>query len=161
MEPELEEALYMEFPYLFSILFEDQYQAPQQPSNPHVSQIHIRSGWYKILYNLCLTLNAIIAKEGLDPTNVYFTTIKQKFGVLRVYMRSTSRSPGDDLGQALARATEESGRTCEECGEAGELRMERWRAVRCDRCQVMWREERERRLRCWVAEQKERKGRWV
>ena len=162
MEPELEEALYMEFPYLFRPLFEDQYHSTQQqPSHPHVRQIRIRSGWYKILYNLCLALNAIIAKEGLDPTQVYFTTIKQKFGVLRVYMRYGSRSTGDELGKAVAKASEESGRTCEECGEVGELRMERWWTVRCDGCYARWREERERELRRWVVERKERKGRWV
>ena len=129
MEPHLEEALYMEFPYLFSFLF-DQYKSAEA-SEPHKSQIRTRSGWYKILYNLCLALNSIIAREGIDPKLVYFTTIKQKFGGLRVYMTHPS-APVGAIGEALAKATEESKRTCEDCGAVGELRAAWWVAVRCD-----------------------------
>lgn len=65
----------------------------------------------------------------------------------------------DDIGEALAKATEESGRTCEDCGAVGKLRAARWVAVRCDGCDARWREERE--SKSCVVERKEQKGRWV
>ena len=45
----------MEFPYLFRAYTEH---------SSYQEHIETDSGWYKIIYNLCLALNAVIDKEG-------------------------------------------------------------------------------------------------
>lgn len=45
----------------------------------------------------------------------------------------------------MEKAVEESERTCETCGEEGEMWTEGWRGGRCDGCERRWREEKARR----------------
>ena len=75
-------------------------------------------------------------RTGIDPLEFYFTCVKEKFGLLRVY---TSRYL-DATDKAIGKAVEESERTCESCGEIGEMRHAGWMAVRCDDCEKRYRE---------------------
>ena len=80
----------------------------------------------------------------LDPTLVYFDQVKEKFGMLRVYMSWETQAIED----AIVRAEDESERTCEMCGGCGEHVYEdvgggsTWELVRCEECLKQWREER-------------------
>ena len=91
----------------------------------------IGDGWYQLYLHLCTDLTAIIDLKDLDPSEFFFVQVKEKFGLLRVYMSSET----DDMRIAIQKAEEESERTCETCGMEGTLRHDGWMKVRCDECQ--------------------------
>ena len=86
-----------------------------------------RDGWYAVIDRL---LTAIETAGLAESANI--VQIKQKFGGLRVY-----GLPHTEALQALVTiAEEEARRTCERCGEPGELRPKGWFEVRCDACEA-------------------------
>jgi len=80
-------------------------------------------GWFHIIDQLCERL------MQLDHP-VEFAQIKEKFGLLRVYLDNYS-TESDDL---LAWAERASGTTCERCGCSGKLNKRGWQSVRCQGC---------------------------
>ncbi|KAG7006450.1 hypothetical protein G7Y79_00014g036250 [Physcia stellaris] len=138
MKPHLVQYLHADFPPLFRVL-----TLPTKQPEP----IPIGDGWYQILRNLCLSLTGIITDQGLDPQAYYFTHIKEKFGLLRFGLTGDREATDEVRGKAV----EESERTCETCGEEGEMRTEGWMAVRCDGCERRWREEKARRRAAGMA----------
>jgi hypothetical protein len=64
--------------------------------------------------------------EEIPQVSVY--TIKEKFGIMRVYHMG-----GDDYINGLVSMAESmTSRVCEVCGEPGELRHEKWIKTLCD-----------------------------
>ena len=96
-------------------------------------------GWYDIIYRLSLTLARIIRADNLDPKIHCFGQIKEKFGVLRVYLGG----PGHEkLQEAVREAERQSESVCEMCGGEGILRRGEWLATLCDGCEDIARERR-------------------
>jgi len=122
MKPTLTQSLYAQFP-----LLHDQYTLPPSPTSVELA---IGDGWYHLYYKLCNELQCIIDIHELDPQAYHFTTVKQKFGLLRVYMHART----DEMAKAIGKAVEESGRTCERCGGEGRLYEGRRMCVRCEGC---------------------------
>ena len=89
-------------------------------------------GWFGIIDRLS-------AKLAADP-NLVVSQLKEKMGLLTVYFEpgepaSPKTETSTDRGLQEARA--ESGRTCEICGEPGEIaaRLRGWVSVRCVPCE--------------------------
>lgn len=82
-------------------------------------------GWYEILRGVSAKI------EALDPSGkVWAVQVKQKFGVLEIYLSS-----GHPEIEALLRQVREvSASTCEVCGAPGKLHRGSWYHVACDRC---------------------------
>jgi hypothetical protein len=66
---------------------------------------------------------------GLTAKSFCVDVVKEKYGLLRVYMNKSTR----EIQQAIQDAKEESLTTCEVCGQPGELRIHTaWYYVGCD-----------------------------
>ena len=90
-------------------------------------------GWLDLLEILCRQIQCHVDNE-LKKNEKYevtkFLQIKEKYGALRVYVKS------DDLYvHGLIRMTEAvSAKTCELCGSPGKLKTSGWMKVRCENC---------------------------
>lgn len=84
-------------------------------------------GWYNILEDLCEKLS--------HYQDITFAQIKEKFGVLTVYLNSIRDEDYDEVMGLLIRAEEKSSETCEICGAPGELRGGGWLRTLCDECE--------------------------
>ena len=83
-------------------------------------------GWGQIVQRLIRDLFELGWDGQLDQ-------IKEKYGELRFYIGGAS----DEIFNRIDRATDESIRICEQCGETGRLRNESyWITTRCDKCGV-------------------------
>jgi hypothetical protein len=113
MKDESLEALYKKYPGLFkqdNLYFE------------------CGDGWYHIIDCLAQQIDFIIEEDKLDREFCYVSQVKEKYGILRVYMASET-----DKMSALIRFAEDlSAMTCEVCGSPGRMNMGRWLEVRCD-----------------------------
>lgn len=97
----------------------------------------IGKGWYLLVSDLVKSCQEIVP-------DIRFPQIKEKFGVLRVYVAY----PYDDNGNTLVtkqdqdrvqaiifQAEELSSRICELCGDSGSGRdLYGWQVTRCDKC---------------------------
>jgi hypothetical protein len=75
-------------------------------------------GWFPLLWRLCEDVEPIVVKaekKSGEPFEVL--QVKQKFGTLR--FRASHHT--DAIDQRIARAQEQSSRTCEICGQQGRL----------------------------------------
>ena len=86
-------------------------------------------GWFDIVWRLCGDLEPLVA-ELEQETGLKFEIlqVKEKFGGLRVYTNQAN----DAIRQRLGAAAEESFRTCEACGQPGQLREGRSIKTLCD-----------------------------
>jgi len=84
-------------------------------------------GWFNILKSLCAQINHYVAQHpGME---VRFLQVKEKFGSLRVYHN------GDENVRKIVDQHEElSERTCEQCGQPGEVIKTGWMACLCPEC---------------------------
>lgn len=76
-------------------------------------------GWYQILEDLCEELSQI--------SGVEFAQIKNKFGLLRIYIDN----PTEEANLLIGEAEIKSAHTCESCGFPGE--QDGW-IIRCEKC---------------------------
>ena len=106
----------------------------------------IDDGWYKLYYDLCTDIERIIETRKLDPDKYCFSQVKEKFGFLRVYMTAST----DEISEVIAQAQALSEKTCERCGDVGNLCDWGWLGVRCVECRRVEAVEREAR---WVRSQ--------
>ena len=83
-------------------------------------------GWYKILDELC---------AKLEPYGVVAAQIKEKFGGLRFYLESTPSDKWDEIHNLITEAERQSYKTCERCGQPGDLRGGGWARTLCDDCE--------------------------
>lgn len=90
--------------------------------------ITVGEGWGAIIEKLADKIQAYLDTNPLVE-QVKVTQVKEKFGTLRFYYDG-----GDDAVYAMVRDAEnESSRTCETCGDHGELRTGGWLKTLCDR----------------------------
>lgn len=87
--------------------------------------IETDDGWYGVIKQMCEKLDAL----GL--IDLQFAQIKEKYGLLRVYL-DFEDARADDIVNWAERA---SGVTCEACGEPGRLRKRGWWKTRCNKCE--------------------------
>lgn len=93
-------------------------------------EISMPIGWYPLFIELCKNIYAVLKQYPESKfINVYFTQVKEKFGVLRAYIRvSPETNISEDILKEinnkifnLIAATErKSVDICERCGEPGE-----------------------------------------
>jgi hypothetical protein len=128
-----------------------------------------RGGWIPILNNLCDSLETLARSDYPD---LRIVQIKEKFGGLRVYtegapvianleaVRTKKEAPTPTLvGKFINIATRLAEKTCEFCGEEGELRTEGMRWIRT-LCDTHYAEERIRFLESDVVEARVQAERW-
>ena len=84
-------------------------------------------GWFKLIDELSAKLEAM-NKEG---ANIVAGQVKEKFGGLRFYVGAAP----EEAHKLIEAAESASYKTCEFCGEPGEVRQGGWIKTRCDRCQ--------------------------
>ncbi|CAH0034517.1 unnamed protein product [Clonostachys rhizophaga] len=120
MRKELETKLRTDFPELYA--------------NLQYKQFESLDGWYDIIYRLSANIADIISNHDDMKQNVYTAfQVKEKFGALVFYINRFT----DEIYEAIAKASEESLRTCETCGGEGKLLKDSWswRTI-CDGCEV-------------------------
>lgn len=88
-------------------------------------------GWRDVIDTLCGRIDAYVKeKQKVSPKfSVVATQVKEKFGTLRFYIYG-----GDDAIYDMIDAAEhQSGRTCEVCGDPGELHGPSWLKTLCEK----------------------------
>lgn len=97
--------------------------------------IECRDGWYKLILNLSVSIELIAKKmkiRGIPEDKLpQVNQIKQKFGSLRYYMKTTS----PEINSLIERAMAESVKICERCGREGSLTsIDGFVSTLCDDC---------------------------
>jgi hypothetical protein len=82
-------------------------------------------GWSKLI-------NPLI--DLCEARHIEIFQIKEKFGGLRFYVGSIADKDLQEVEMAINKAEDLSYKTCETCGEPGELRKGGWLKCRCDAC---------------------------
>ena len=95
------------------------------PRDPHASPwdqrgFEIGAGWHAIVRNMAHRIEALGA-------GVRCHQVKEKFGILRVYVDRRV----DGMAEIIAEAEAASAITCEECGQPGTMRRNEWMRTRC------------------------------
>jgi len=90
----------------------------------------VGDGWFDLIYNLSLKLQEEINKEPEEDRHWFRASqVKEKFGTLRFYMDNTTNAIEDLISQA----EDDSENICEQCGEPGKMRGDRWYYVACEK----------------------------
>lgn len=94
--------------------------------------IETQDGWYQLIYDLSVALEALILQLPEDEREHYYAMqIKEKYGTLCYYLSCGT----DEMFALVEKAEEESGTICEECGQPGKLREQyHWLYTACDEC---------------------------
>lgn len=117
MTPEVEKAIVEKYPSLFANI--------GQKGSCMNFGIEVGDGWAGIISTMCWILN----QKDKDK-KVRFDQIKEKWGLLRVYL-----SGGNDYMAGVVRMAEDiSGTVCEVCGKPGSQRKGGWIKTLCDGC---------------------------
>lgn len=83
-------------------------------------------GWFALIDALCAKLQALSEQDG--SIQVVATQVKEKFGCLSFYVRSST----DEQDEAIELAMNMSMHTCEECGQPGQIVANNgWCMARC------------------------------
>lgn len=122
MSSDLEKILVELYPGLFK-------QYGGKPSETCMAWgIAVGDGWYPIVSGLCNGLEKIRRKTGRD---IQFSQIKQKWGLLRVYLDNSC----DEAERLVEAAESESSKWCEDCGCAGKTGTEGYIRTVCEECE--------------------------
>ena len=117
MREELGDKLCRDFP----VLFKDRHE-PVRVSSMNFG-FQCGDGWYDILYQACKDI------VKADP-NAIATTVKEKFGQLRVYLRGNGKAY-----EIADKLEDESAEVCEGCGsKEGVIQTTGWIVTLCPRC---------------------------
>ncbi len=111
---DFEEKLQNDFPKLFSEL-------------PYCASF-IDKGWYQIVYDLCSKIEELLE----SPEDAGVAQIKEKFGGLRFYYSCDREEIFNKVKKLVRDAERQSLKTCEVCGEPGEMRKDGWLKTKCD-----------------------------
>lgn len=88
-------------------------------------------GWFDLLWRLCEDLEPLVAEfERATERQFEVLQVKEKFGGLRFYVNCRNDAA---IRQRIGTAAQESFRTCEICGQPGELREGSWIKTLCDK----------------------------
>ena len=120
MTPELEQRLFKKYPELFAR------RCLPMSETCMCWGLSCGDGWYAILERLCSTITWFCTKTNTPVPQ--FEQVKEKFGTLRVYLRTGTSYVIDCL---VRDAERESAYTCETCGEDGELNKKGWLRCSC------------------------------
>ena len=122
MNPVYEEFLIRTYPTIYQSL---------EPRFPGGERFECGDGWYRIVQELSVELEAIAIAGGVNRLNV--VQIKEKLAALRVYF---GRMAPETAITFVDAAIERSRVTCELCGAPGDLRRYRegWSRTLCERC---------------------------
>lgn len=91
--------------------------------------IECGNGWYKLLDKLCDEITKACKRDKIE---INVIQVKEKYGSLRFYVDS---SP-EEIDKLIDKAEFESEKTCEICGEPGEIDYElAWLRCRCEKCE--------------------------
>lgn len=101
-------------------------------------------GWFDLIDDLCTE----IEETGVDVTAVQ---VKEKFGGLRFYCRGGS----EGVWSIIGKYEEKSFKTCELCGDSGEITDTGWIKTLCNDCREEREEKRLARLRELVSDDKD------
>ena len=82
---------------------------------------YVESGWYPLLYSLCLIINGYLRRSGDISLlkNFYVLNVTQKNGGLRFYVSTYDEN--NYLYDLIQRYEEKSYSICEKCGRDGKL----------------------------------------
>lgn len=115
MKPELDEALCTKYPEIFRDRNGD------MRTTAMCWGFECGDGWYDLLDTLCQELMDL-SKE-VDPPHIPVATqVKEKYGTLRFYINGGTDAQWD----AISRAGDRSGKTCEACGKPGKVTGSGW-----------------------------------
>lgn len=127
MKTELEDNLHKKFPAIFA--------GKKIPLDCECG-----NGWYNLIYELCRLLQ--YNTDKYNHPQVIMDQVKEKFGTLRFYYHTEDVVDNKiiilyNIGYidgAISHAEAMSGKTCEECGNPGELKGYSTVKTLCDRC---------------------------
>lgn len=103
------------FPKLYS-----NYHANYQPERQIPFEFQCDDGWFDLIWDLSVKLEAeIIELEAKNEKAPSAVQVKEKYATLRFYMAQGKTSK---MSAAIREAEDRSAKTCEICGEPGELR---------------------------------------
>jgi hypothetical protein len=128
MKRELEEKLFRQFPWL---------EARNVWSGKKLGfciSMSCDDGWYQLINDLCKGIDKVLKNCSPEFVEGFFVEqVKEKFSTLRFY---TSYG-NDEIFGLITEAEEKSSKTCEHCGNDGELcTRHSWLRTLCDKCRV-------------------------
>lgn len=92
--------------------------------------IEVGDGWFELLAKSFGDIERAAQSSGVDAAHL--VQVKEKFGLLRIYVQGPSHDAIDDV---LQRAEQASTVICEACGRNGNLVSDiGWLRVRCHPC---------------------------
>ena len=141
MDQEKDTLLVKTFPKFYA----DRFKSPQESCMSF--GVDTGNGWFTIVWEMSEKLEKIIntiqitcafcTEEQANCTCKEFepywpraAQIKEKFGILRVYMTSQTK----EMDEIIAEAENKSSKTCELCGDSGKRRGGGWVVTECDKC---------------------------
>lgn len=86
------------------------------PLLSEVAMFECGDGWFDLLSGLCAKLDAL----QLGP-NFKIVQVKEKFGMLRVYVSDAPKEKRKEVDKLISRAESESSAICEHCGKPGKI----------------------------------------
>jgi hypothetical protein len=130
MKQELEDKII----HSYADIFYEEGRGPNRKSTLIGNQISCGDGWFNIIMEICEEIYAMRPKVQ---------QIKEKFGGLRFYA-SFPKDYSEQGWAVIRKAEEKASKTCETCGEPGELRIRNgWRYLGCQKCHDQYCEENE------------------
>lgn len=92
-------------------------------------------GWFEIIDQLSKKIDIYARNHKLsDEEYPMVMQVKEKFGSLRYYMAGMPECIANDVYAVIDEAEDKSGKTCELCGNPGEVIPGGWITVRCKTC---------------------------
>lgn len=113
MNPELQNKIFNQFPTLYM-------------RNNLPWGIECGDGWYDLVKEFSQKVSDLILQYDLE--GIYPIQIKEKWGVLRVYMNVYN----DKIAELVDEYQDKSFKICEQCGKEGSLRNGSWVRVFCE-----------------------------
>jgi len=130
MSQENQAKLCQAFPGLYR-----QFASPEDLTDMTRFGLECGDGWLDLLRGLSADLDDLARTEGLTPQHPDYpviTQVKEKFGVLRVYLLHSTQA----MRERIEQATQASAAVCEICGAPGTLLSPGWCRTRCDSCRA-------------------------
>ena len=98
--------------------------------------LEIGNGWFDLMYELCEEL------EQLNSKGLEFTQVKEKWGMLRIYVNSATEECYDMIHEY----EKKSSHICEECGKKGTNKQTfGWFSTMCTKCRNIYKKSKERK----------------
>ena len=95
-------------------------------------EISCGAGWYSLIENASADLHALALRTGVG---ISISDIRQKYGVLRLWVCAQSANVDKAAEEIAGRAETASETACELCGAPGTLRTDGgWLRVGCWKC---------------------------